>query len=76
MIPQHPDDWNQDYPIRDTDLSRSFEKFKDFIKPYYHKGQRYEMGVGGFLFRGKTYRTLQEIYTEIDLFLNESEKHL
>lgn len=70
----HPDNPLNDWPIRDTDLSRSFEKLKEFMRPHYHRGQRYERAVAGFSFRGKTYKTLNEIESEIDRFLDEGDR--
>lgn len=76
MTPQHPDDFSAEWPVRKSDLSQAFETIKNEIQAekFYH-GQKYERAIGGFSFMGKTYSSLGEIYSAIDLFLDEGDSH-
>lgn len=73
----HPDDFSAEWPIRKSDLSQAFETIKNEIQAerFYH-GQKYELAIGGFSFMGKTYSSLQEMYSAIDSLLDDVDEEI
>lgn len=74
MIPQHPDNWSEDWkPRKGSDIGQAFDKIKETIIPKY-RGERHSEREGKFWFMGKPFSTLGEIKSEIDRMLDETER--
>lgn len=71
MHPDNPSQWN---PELRGDLGQAIKTItSEILKEKFYHGQPYTKAIGGFSFRGKTYSSLQEIYSAIDEFLYEGD---
>lgn len=73
MSHPHPDDPSNWHPKMKGDISEACETFKREAFPKY-RGKQYSQREGKFWFRGQAFSTLEGIKSEIDRFLDDTEK--